>query len=311
MEHYVTLFDSLFLPQGIALHMSMERHLSDYKLWVLCVDDITYDVLHKLELPHVCLMRLSEVETDELIEAKRLRTKGEFCWTLTPFAPRFVLEADETVSRVTYVDADLWFRRNPFQIFGELDESGKSVLITEHAYAPQYDQSFSSGLYCVQFVTFKRNGSEAVRKWWEDRCIEWCYARFEDGKFGDQKYLDDWPERFGESVHVLENKALALAPWNASRFPFGLSVFFHFHELRIVSRNVLRIGNYQLPGPVIEHVYKPYAVDLKAAYDLVLNAGFSPKPQAGPLRLVERWDAVLKNIVRTIRAKIPTGSIEW
>ena len=26
MEHFVTLFDSLFLPQGLALHMSMERH---------------------------------------------------------------------------------------------------------------------------------------------------------------------------------------------------------------------------------------------------------------------------------------------
>ena len=31
--------DSLFLPQGLALHMSMERHVKDYTLWILCVDD--------------------------------------------------------------------------------------------------------------------------------------------------------------------------------------------------------------------------------------------------------------------------------
>jgi hypothetical protein len=34
MEHYVTLFDSLFLPQGLALHMSMERHAGVYTLWI-------------------------------------------------------------------------------------------------------------------------------------------------------------------------------------------------------------------------------------------------------------------------------------
>ena len=47
MEHYVTLFDSLFLPQGLALHMSMERHAGNYTLWILCIDDAVHDVLTK------------------------------------------------------------------------------------------------------------------------------------------------------------------------------------------------------------------------------------------------------------------------
>ena len=50
MEHYVTLFDSLFLPQGLALHISMERHLKDYTLWILCVDDQAHEILSKLNL---------------------------------------------------------------------------------------------------------------------------------------------------------------------------------------------------------------------------------------------------------------------
>ncbi len=180
MEHFVTLFDRLFLPQGLALHMSMERHAGDYILWILCVDDETFDIFGGLSLPNVRLLRLSELETPELLAVKPGRTIGEYCWTLTPFAPRFVFESDQSVRRVTYIDADLWFRKHPGPIFDEFELSGKQVLITDHAYAPEYDQSATSGQYCVQFMTFTRHGGESVRKWWEERCVEWCFARFED-----------------------------------------------------------------------------------------------------------------------------------
>ena len=66
MEHFVTLFDSLFLPQGLALHLSMERYAGNYKLWILCIDDTVHDVLTKIKLPNVRLLQLSLLETDEL-----------------------------------------------------------------------------------------------------------------------------------------------------------------------------------------------------------------------------------------------------
>jgi hypothetical protein len=45
MEHFVTLFDLLFLPQGLALHRSMERHAGNYTLWILCMDDEVHGIL--------------------------------------------------------------------------------------------------------------------------------------------------------------------------------------------------------------------------------------------------------------------------
>jgi hypothetical protein len=284
MEHYVTLFDSLFLPQGLALHTSMDRYAGEYTLWILCMDDEVHDALTKLELPNVRLIQLSKLETPELLAIKPTRSKGEYCWTLTPFAPRFVFEADSEVLRVTYVDADLWFRKNPVAIFREFDASGKDVLLTDHAYSPEHDQSATSGQYCVQFMTFTRNGGEVVRKWWEERCIEWCYARFEDGKFGDQKYLDDWPENFTEQVHVLINKELALGPWNATRFPYGNSVLWHFHSTRILKvagrKLSVEIGPYKLPRQTRKYVYEPYLTDLQAAVDVMLRHGVNAKAQA-------------------------------
>lgn len=283
MEHFVTLFDSLFLPQGLALHRSMQRHIRDYCLWVLCMDDETHQALNKLNLPNVRLLELSKLETEALLAVKPNRTKGEYCWTLTPFTPRFVFDADFTVERVTYLDADLWFRKNPAPIFAEFDASKKQVLITDHAYSPEYDQSATSGQYCVQFMTFTRTGGELVRQWWEQKCVEWCFARFEEGKFGDQKYLDDWTDRFPQQVHVLQNKELLLAPWNATRFPYGNSVAWHFHSLRI-SINAKRsmyaeFGPYVLPKCTRINVYQNYLADLRKGIEGLNNFQISVKSQ--------------------------------
>lgn len=293
MEHYVTLFDSLFLPQGLALHASLQRHAGEHRLWVLCVDELTHEVLTKLALPDISLIRLPEVETPELLAVKPGRSKGEYCWTLTPFAPRFVFEADASVGRVTYLDADLWFMKSPAPIFREFEASGAAVLITDHAYAPEFDQAVESGQYCVQFMTFVRGRGELVRKWWEERCIEWCFARAENGKFGDQKYLDDWPERFEGAVHVLARQDLALAPWNVTRFPISHAVFFHFHGLRILpGRRIDLSPGYPLPQPVLRHAYDPYVQQISAATKLLAQLDFTPRPQAQPQRWHEwlrRW----------------------
>ena len=280
-EHFVTLFDSGFLPQGLALHASMQRHLPSFCLWVLCVDDRAHELLTRLALPHCRPLRLSALETPGLLAVKPQRGRGEYCWTLTPFAPRFVFEADPAVRRVTYLDADLWFRKDPAPLFAEFEASGAQVLITDHGYAPEYDQSATSGQYCVQFMTFVRDGGEPVRRWWEERCLEWCYARFEDGKFGDQKYLDDWPYRFGALVHVLQRQEFAQAPWNATRYPYSQAVFFHFHGLRIAPGRRFDLGPiYALPAPTVRHVYEPYLADLRTALATLHNLGFAAPAQS-------------------------------
>lgn len=268
MEHYVTLFDSLFLPQGLALHISMEKHVKNYTLWILCVDDEVFFNLTKIGLNKVRLLQLSKLETSELLQVKKIRSKGEYCWTLTPFAPRFVFESDSSVQRVTYIDADMWFRKNPWPIFQEFEESGKSVLITDHAYAPEYDQSATSGQFCVQFMTFCRDSSECVRKWWEERCIAWCYARYEDGKFGDQKYLDEWPDIFSDYVHVLKQEHFFLAPWNAKRFAYNNSIVYHFQELRI-GKKIQLYRSYQIPDVVIVNIYEKYLNDINKSIKLL------------------------------------------
>lgn len=281
MEHYVTLFDSLFLPQGLALHASLGRHAGAHTLWILCVDADTFDVLASLKLRNVRLIRLVDVQTPELARVKPSRSVGEYCWTLTPFAPKFVFDADPTVERVTYLDADLFLFRSPGPIFEEFEQSRKGVLITRHAFAPENDQSDTAGHYCVQFITFVRSRGEVVRLWWAERCIEWCHARLEDGKFGDQKYLDDWTERFGDAVHVLKQVELMQAPWNMTRFAPSEAVAFHFHGLRLLrDGHALLCDGYRMHCSTKAMLYQPYLKELARSIEVLKAEGFVVRPQA-------------------------------
>ena len=247
VEHYVTLFDNNFLPLGLCLHGSLQHHGGAFVLWVLCMDEAVERNLRALALPNVRLIPLAEAETTSLRSVKDSRTRAEYCWTITPFTADFVFARDASVMRVTYIDADLFFFAPPTPLFAEFEASGKDVLITEHAYAPQYDNTLLSGRFCVQFVTLRRTQAAAeVLHWWQARCIEWCYARCEDGKYGDQKYLDQWPVLFGNSVHIFSDPDQTLAPWNADyRIGLGLKhprpVFYHFHGLRVVAPHRIKL----------------------------------------------------------------------
>ena len=85
---------------------------------------------------------------------------------------------------------------------------------------------------------------------------------------------DELSVLFKKQVHVLQNKELALAPWNASRFPFGNSVFFHFHGVRLLSRNKVHLGVYNEPKIVFVKIYTKYFTDLKDAICTLKKHGY-------------------------------------
>lgn len=280
-EHFVTLFNLNWAPQGLCLHRSLQRHLPGrFTLWIVCVDRHTFDALNGLKLQGVRLINLEDVETPALLSARAERSTAEYCWTITPFTLSWVFDADPSVLRVTYVDADAWLRADPLIALREFTSSGKAIQLTRHAYSPEYDKSALTGVFCVQFMTFVRDRSEAVLRTWQQQCLEWCYDRFEEGRFGDQKYLDAWPSQYPDMVHVLQDEQLMQAPWNASRFPYSSSVLYHFHGLKILGTGRVHLGPYPLPGPTLDYVYEPYLRDLRDSIDLLAKQGIPYPHQA-------------------------------
>jgi hypothetical protein len=254
------------------MYESLERVCDDFHLYVFAFDNTSLEALQLLQYPRITVIPLAEFEDDELLRVKPERSIAEYCWTCTSSTILYVLQHFD-VDQCTYLDADLLFYSSPVVLFEEMGDS--SILITEHRYTPKYNKAQKSGTYCVQFIAFKNDGRgvKALR-WWRDRCLEWCYARLEDGKFGDQLYLEDWTTRF-EGVHVLQHLGGGLAAWNIQQYDvfersgaiFGRerktgkefpAVFYHFHYVRLFRNGFIELGRRELSSAVLDLLYRPY-----------------------------------------------------
>ena len=219
MLHFCTLFDANYLARGLVTYESlMSTTKWGAHLYVFAFDDTCYNVLTPMRLPNLTVISLAEFEDEQLLAIKSTRSRGEYCWTCTSSTILYCIEKFN-LPHCTYIDADMYFYQNPQILIAEKPVDC-SVIITEHRYTPAYDKSKLSGKYCVQFMYFDNTeGGLKVLNWWRDRCLEWCFNRFEDGKFGDQKYLDDWTTRF-KNIHVLRHLGGGLAPWNVQQYQF-------------------------------------------------------------------------------------------
>ena len=279
-EHYVTLFDSGFLPYALALHASLVRHGGDFRLWAVCLDERAVDALGHLGLSGVTAVPLCEVEAiDPRLPAIRpTRSRAEYCWTLTPFVFDAAFRRAPEAARMTYIDVDVALFGDPTALFTEMEAAGKQVLITEHAFADRYAHlAKRSGRFCVQFLTMTRQeGATAVRRWWQERCLDWCFDRYEPGRFGDQMYLDQWPGLFPEAVHILHRMEATQAPWNRERFGYVDPVIYHFQGFRRIAADTMLLF-YGFSVPL--QLRTPYVAYLEAfaqALATLRRAGFEP-----------------------------------
>ena len=74
--NFYTFFDKNYLYKGIALYCSLQKTCSDFVLFVLCGDEITYNLLSKMNLSNVKLITLQELEREDtdLLSIKNTRT---------------------------------------------------------------------------------------------------------------------------------------------------------------------------------------------------------------------------------------------
>ena len=243
MYHFCTYFDQHYLLRGLALYWSLEQHCPSFQLWVLCMDRSCYHILSQIQLTNIHLITLEELEAHdkELLKSKDNRSLIEYYFTCTASLSLFILDIHPEVERVTYLDADLFFFASPESVFKEI--GNYSVAIIGHRFPSHLKYMEKYGIYNVGWLSFKRDEPAlACLHGWREQCIAWCYDRVESGRFADQKYLDNWPDRI-PSVCIVCHKGANVAPWNVANYKIRKDggriwvdeqplIFFHFHGLK-------------------------------------------------------------------------------
>lgn len=237
------------------------------------MDETSFGILNSLKLPSIKPILINDFEKDDhdLLEAKKNRRLIEYYFTCTPSLPLFILQKNPEVELITYLDADIFFFRDPLPVYDEMGSS--SILIIEHKFPKSKINESVNGIYNVGWVSFRRdaNGIECLN-WWRQKCNEWCYDRVEGDKCADQKYLDDWPTRF-KNVAVSRLKGVNVAPWNIANYYVNYDknivmvdeeplIFFHFHGLKNISSSIydtcLSSFDAHLTHIIRDNIYLPY-----------------------------------------------------
>lgn len=289
MSHFCTLFDSNYLLKGVAMLRTLKQHCPNAQVHVLCMDDQTRNILEQLALDYVTCLSLAELEDEALLALKPGRSMAEYCWTLSPCLPWYLLQQNPDIDSITYLDADLYFYSSLQPLLDEIGDA--SIIIIEHRFPPALKHLEINGRFCVEWVGFRRDeqGLACLARW-REQCIEWCFHRLEEDRMGDQKYLDQWPEKYNR-LHILLHPGAGVAPWNYSQYHFGHSeqggmtvdgmplVFYHFHQFQLLSNGSFdRLsGAYTAMGPEPKAVYEAYEEALSAILGeiRVLRPGFS------------------------------------
>lgn len=304
---YCTLFNSDYLDKGLVTIHSLIKNSKNAVVYVLAMDKKCYEVLKDMKIGQVVPIRLSDFENEKLLTAKAERTAAEYCWTCSGSLILYVLETFGE-SNCTYIDADMYFYRNPSFLIEEMVQKGKSVLITEHGFKKDhlYEHSVGgSGRFCVEFNTFLNNDAALqVLKQWIDDILRECSAT-KTGNLGDQSYLTEWPEKY-DCIYIVENIGAGIAPWNLNRFVLEKieddvpiiseagkknsqesAVFFHFHNMKYIDRKQVNIGVFQrywkIDEKLVEAFYRPYLAVLEEQKEMLETSfGISGLVKAHP-----------------------------
>lgn len=275
--NFCCISDYNFSYKVLTLNQSLSKVMDKYNLVIYCLDDKIFNYINNKKIKNVKLFKVKNIQNDQFKKTIYNRSWVEYIWTATPIIIDHCL--DHYHGDCIYVDSDLYFYQNPLPHINL--KSNFDILITPHNFSKKYEHLVKYGKYCVQFIYFKSNLiSKEILNEWLNKCIEWCYAKYENGKFGDQKYLEDWPLKYKSKVNVSSHKGY-LGPWNIDDYSvvdgkivyknneIVKPIFYHFHNLNFINTKRVDIGNYKINNQIFEKFYVKYINEAKENFSII------------------------------------------
>ncbi len=310
-NHFCTIIDKTYIFKLLALYNSLKEQTRSFHLWICCVDEITFNLLSKMQLDNITLTQLKEIEDERVIAVKPNRKLYEYCWTLKAVYICYLFKYHHEIDAIIYIDGDLFFFFNPKEIYKRWGTA--SIFICSQRAAKHTVKR--TGMYQAGLIGFKRHKNTFLcLEWWRDKCLEWCFDQFEDARWADQKYLDQWPQLF-ESIKVIDNFGINAAFWNIRLqkvhgknnkiyVEHDRLVVFHFSGLEIFTSSEFELCKHRkLNKNHINLIYLPYIKAIRNGIqqvkkvDKFFGCGFSNKENKDTIYNHCKYNSSIKNII--------------
>lgn len=308
----VTLFDKNYAMRAIAFYDALVK-LGQYKFWFLCLDNETKKMMRNLKLPNVVFMTMEELDDQELLNTENNRSRAEFIFTSKSAWIYHVINNITEGEAIIFDDCDLFYFSSPDELLLNMEKNHCSIGIVPHRFPKSKEYmnekvgKFNAGLL---YLISDKNSKLCISEW-RKQCIDWCYLKYEKDRFGDQLYMNKWPEKY-HGVYEIKDKGVNLGSWSIYDFKITQkNKVFYIDENRLICYHFHRIkfyldGRKIKPLPIYVYhkgLYDTYTQELEKSWNKLLNVdrswmyGFVEKP--GVLRLIkQKIERSLRNTIK-------------
>ena len=289
---FCTVLSQKRLIQAAASYLYLAKVMDGFEIYVLCVDERSYDFIKQLNLSNVVLVKIDELNRTYISNLKNSRKLNQYCWTLKPVFINYIFENCTGIDRIIYMDADLFFLQNPEIIINNqpdtsvLISDGKIFLTNKPSEFVRYIQDVT-GNYNSGFMIFKNDiNGRMCAKWWDNMCVNACTQNPDGNTFGDQKYLDNMPSLF-DNVGEITTPGVNIGHWNYEKYKFTIEnneimvnnyklIVYHFSGFRIINENTI-IQIHERDRVNMPFIYELYRNFLRIVIEDIkkIDAGYS------------------------------------
>ena len=248
VANFCAVSDVNCVHQAISMNESLKKSEMEHKLYYLCADDDTYEIMSSLEDDTIVPISVSELlKTNETLqklktiepsyEAKAVSqaTGGEepknlqFLYSLSTFTVNYCLN-QLGLNHVIYIDADIYFFEDFQSVYNDVGD--KSIGFVEH----RIPHKIAPGKFNVGIVYFRndKQGRSASDLWLSCMANPNNEYAVEYGDYGDQKYLELLYEKYKNDIAIIGDTCGHLAPWNLQ-----------FHQYNQKEEEIVWDGNSQ------------------------------------------------------------------